>query len=129
MTTPPFSTAVVVCAQVCVQRVLLSVITEVEEVELSAVEVMSGLPSFHCVMHSNMCVVPYCCGAITINVLYLQDGSTPLCVASRNGHLPVLECLIGANADVNHHKKVSSAQKAVANYPFKQNYACLNRSW
>jgi len=29
-TTPPFSTAVIVCAQVCVQRVLLSIITEVE---------------------------------------------------------------------------------------------------
>ena len=55
MTTTPFSTAVIVCAQVCVQRVLLSVITEVEEAQLSAVEVMSGLPRFHCVVHSNLC--------------------------------------------------------------------------
>ena len=109
MTTPPFSTAVVVCAQVCVQRVLLSVITEVEEVELSAVEVMSSLPSFHCVVHINMCgcILLYCCGAITENVLYLQDGATPLYMASQEGHLPVVECLIGAKADVNHHKKVS----------------------
>ena len=35
-------------------RVLLSVITEVEEVKLSTVGVMSGLPSFHCVVHSNI---------------------------------------------------------------------------
>ena len=109
MTTPPFSTAVIVCAQVCVQRVLLSVTTEVEEVKLSTVEVMSGLPSFHCVVHSNMCgcVLPYCCGTITLNVLYLQNGSTTLCIARQNGHLPVVERLIGAKADVNHHMKVS----------------------
>ena len=79
------------------------------KVKLSAVEVMSGLPSFHCVVHSNMCecVLPYCCGAITVNVLYLQTGSTPLYTASKNGHLPVVECLIGAKADVNHQKEVS----------------------
>jgi len=81
----------------------------VEQVELSAVEVMSGLPSFHCVVHSNMwgCVLLYCCGAITVNVLYLQGGATPLCVASQNGHLPVVECLIGAKADVSHQSEVS----------------------
>ena len=79
------------------------------EAELSAVEVMSGLPSFHCVVPSNMCgcVLLYCCGAITVNVLYLQTGSTPLYKASEKGHLPVVECLIAAKADVNHHKKVS----------------------
>ena len=79
------------------------------KVKLSAVEVMSSLPSFHCVVHSNMCgcVLPYCCGAITVNVLYLQDGSTPLCAASLNGHLPVVERLIGAKADVNHQMEVS----------------------
>jgi len=70
---------------------------------------MSGLPSFHCVVHSNMCgcVLLYCCGAITVNVLYLQTGSTPLCVASQNGHLPVVVHLIGAKADVNHQTEVS----------------------
>ena len=70
---------------------------------------MSGLPSFHCVVHSNMCgcVLPYCCGVITVNILYLQIGSTPLCIASAYGHLPVVECLIGAKADVNHQTEVS----------------------
>jgi len=46
MTTPSFSTAVIVCAQVCVQRVLLSVITEVEEVELSALKSCPAFPAF-----------------------------------------------------------------------------------
>ena len=97
------------CAQVCVQTVLLSVITEVEEVKLSAVEVMSGLPSFHCVVHSIVsgCVLLYCCGVITVNVLYLQDGTTPLYLACWKGHLPVVEHLIGAKADVNHRTKVN----------------------
>ena len=122
----------------CVQRVLLSVTNEVEEAQLPAVEVMSGLPSFHCVVHSNMCgcVLLYCCGAIiTVNILYLQDGATPLYMASQEGHLPVVECLIGAKADVNHHKKVSRlyteklSKTTIANYHCKNNYACLNRRW
>ena len=53
------------------------------------------------------CVLPYCCGVITVNVLYLQDGATPLYIASQNGHLPVVEHLIGAKADVNHQRDVS----------------------
>ena len=69
---------------------------------------MSGLPSFRCVVHSKVywCVLP-CCGTITVNVLYLQNGSTPLLIASKNGHLPVVEHLIGAKADVNHQRDVS----------------------
>jgi len=53
------------------------------------------------------CVLLYCCGAITVNVLYLQDGSTPLFIASQEGHLPVVERLIGAKANVNHQVEVS----------------------
>jgi len=49
----------------------------------------------------------YCCGIITVNVLYLQDGATPLHLACWKGHLPVVEHLIGAKADVNHQMKVS----------------------
>ena len=38
---------------------------------------------------------------------YLQDGWTPLFSACEHGHLPVVEHLMGAKADVNYQKKVS----------------------
>ena len=53
------------------------------------------------------CVLLYYCGVITVNVLYLQDGATPLCVASQNGHLPVVERLIEAKADVDRQIEVT----------------------
>ena len=36
----------------------------------------------------------------------LQDGWTPLCVASQNGHLEIVKRLIEAGANVNHTSKV-----------------------
>ena len=38
--------------------------------------------------------------------LYLQDGATPLYIACRNGHIPVVERLIVAKADVNTAREV-----------------------
>ena len=38
--------------------------------------------------------------------LYLQDGTTPLYIACWSGHLPVVECLIVAKADVNAAREV-----------------------
>ena len=52
-----------------------------------------------------VCILLCCYGA---NVLYLQDGATPLYIACQNGHLPVVERLIAAKADVNRQRKVSS---------------------
>ena len=40
------------------------------------------------------------------SILHLQTGSTPLFIASETGHLPVVECLTAANADVNCLNKV-----------------------
>ena len=39
-----------------------------------------------------------CYGA---NILHLQYGATPLYIACQNGHLPVVEHLIAAKANVN----------------------------
>jgi len=41
-----------------------------------------------------------------VKFFYHQEGATSLLVACKNGHLPVVECLISAKADVNHQKKV-----------------------
>ena len=46
-----------------------------------------------------------------VNVLLLkhflaQDGATSLCVACQKGHLPIVEQLLVAKADVNHQSKV-----------------------
>ena len=35
------------------------------------------------------------------NILHLQYGATPLYIACQNGHLPVVEHLIAAKANVN----------------------------
>lgn len=40
------------------------------------------------------------------NILHLQDGTIPLWIACQNGHLPVVQYLIAANADVNHPDEV-----------------------
>ena len=36
----------------------------------------------------------------------MQDGATPLFIACEKGNLPVIECLITANANVNTPMKV-----------------------
>ena len=41
-----------------------------------------------------LCVIPEI-------FFYLQDNTTPIWIASQNGHLPVVEHLIAAKADIN----------------------------
>ena len=43
---------------------------------------------------------------LSLNCSYLQEGLTPLYIACQKGHVPVVERLIAAKADVNHQKKV-----------------------
>ena len=43
---------------------------------------------------------------LSLNCSYLQVGSVPLSIACQKGHLPVVERLIAAKADVNHQMKV-----------------------
>ena len=43
---------------------------------------------------------------LSLNCSYLQTGSTPLYIACQTGHIPVVERLIAAKADINHQKKV-----------------------
>ena len=40
------------------------------------------------------------------NVMYLQDGQTPLYIASSNGHIAVVQLLLQMFADVSISKKV-----------------------
>ena len=47
-------------------------------------------------------------------LLILQDGWTPLLVASMRGHDRIVELLIAAGADVNFADKVSCYQHTVA---------------
>ena len=42
------------------------------------------------------------------NDLHLQTGATPLLIACQKGHLPVVEYLIAAKADVNTPSKVGN---------------------
>ena len=56
MTTPPFSTAVIVCAQVCVQRVLLSS----KKLNYQQLKSCPALPAFivlSSLAHSGLCYV------------------------------------------------------------------------
>ena len=43
---------------------------------------------------------------LVIIAFVLQDGWSPLMVASRNGHFDVVMALIGAGAEANHTNKV-----------------------
>ena len=56
------------------------------------------------------CIVQYLqyCSVIMLllNAVHLQDSATPLYLACQEGHLPVVQHLIGAKADVNTPKKV-----------------------
>jgi ankyrin repeat protein len=36
----------------------------------------------------------------------MQNGATPLCVASENGHRPVVDLLLAKGANINHIMKV-----------------------
>jgi len=38
--------------------------------------------------------------------IHIQDGKTALHVASRNGHVRIVEELLKRQVDLNHHKKV-----------------------
>jgi len=107
--TTPFSTAVIVCTSLCSESFAVS--HKWKKLNSQQLKSYPAFPAF-IVLCIATCVGVYCCivvllWCITVNVLYLQIGSTPLCVASQNRHLPVVERLIAAKADVNHHMKVS----------------------
>ena len=54
------------------------------------------------------CVCVYCCVIVlSLKCSFIQDGWTPLFTTCQKGHLPVVERLIAAKADVNHQKTVS----------------------
>ena len=41
-----------------------------------------------------------------LSLLFLQDGETPLYVASQKGHIELVQILLQKNVDVNISKKV-----------------------
>ena len=56
-----------------------------------------------------MCIFCLCLGfveGITLMMTALQDGKTPLHLASEHGHVHVVEMLIGAQANINLLDKV-----------------------
>ena len=48
----------------------------------------------------------YCCIMLSMNFFHLQNGKTPLYIASQEGHYTVVQILIIAKADVNHPNEV-----------------------
>ena len=75
------------------------------EPENEATTLTCVITYFVCITNTLFRPVMLCCYR-TI-ALYLQDGTTPLYIACWNGHLPVVECLIVAKADVNTAREVS----------------------
>jgi hypothetical protein len=52
------------------------------------------------------CSWEWCPGSESDRVL-LQDGATPVCIASETGHVDVLRVLVDCKADVNRAKEVT----------------------
>ena len=48
------------------------------------------------------------CTLVTIASLFslMQDGATPLCIASQGGHKGVVELLLEKGANIDHQNKV-----------------------
>ena len=55
----------------------------------------------------------HCLGAYTVYIISIQDGATPLTIASESGFAPIVEALCEAGANVDHINAVSSIPNVI----------------